>query len=543
LNNLSEKTILKLSNPTSFERGRKYYLQGRVTEYAENDSFIEAVVIGTNLYKVRLSKADFTSECECKEFNGEEFCKHQVAVLLTTQGGMIIPKNKPSLREKEPDSNIIRDQQFKSSIQNIPRETLINDMAELGRRIPDIEEFFIHKYSEKTAEYYGQIEIKIKKKINSILGYRGKKDFAGKVFTASREINSLLQNLPLSRHTTDFLLKTGCWISENLVDIDDSSNYLKELIYQMIKESCEYLNNAKTEELVLFYKYTSLNTVFDYSINIIKAILEKVVNQRIIETVITKLEKSIYKKDPDFGFKQENGWEIMMNFLRFNNPTKYEELIPELIGKSLNIKFGYINILYDMGKYEEVIKYGNEFQNHIEIDNAFEKSILALNNKQQIIEYYIKRLKEHFDLNIFKHFSEIDGIKELPEWNIEVTKILADSKYNFYHANILLYLKKYDEFMEFISSEEDDNYRNNSVIERHAVRFSITDPPMAVRLYHYLMEKEIDRLKRSNRYIAFREYFENLKNLNDLDYLEELKTKLIRENPTKLKLIQVLNEI
>jgi hypothetical protein len=543
LNNLSEKIILKLSNPNSFERGKKYYLQGRVTEYAEDDRFIEATVIGTNFYKVKISKADLVSECNCPAFNGEEFCKHHVAVLLTTLSGMIIPKKKPSLREQESDTKIIRDQQLKSSLQNIPREKLINDVAELGRKNPDIEEFFIRKYSEKTADYYGRIEINIKKKINSISGYRGKKDFAGKVFTASREVNSLIQNLPPSRHTADFLLKTGNWISEKLADIDDSSEYLRNLVHLMIENSCEYLNNAKTEELILFYKYTSFNTAFDFNIYVIKTILEKVTNQRIIDAVITKLEKSIYKKDPDFGFKQEYGWEIIMNFLRLNNPVKYEEIIPEVIEKSLNIKFGYINFLYEMGRYEEVIKYGTDKQNRGEIENAFEKSILALNNKHQIIDYYIKRLNEHIDLNSFKHFSEIEGIKELPEWSEAVTNILADNKYIFYHADLLLYLKRYDEFIEFISSKGEDNYRNNSVIEKHAIRFTITDPPMAIRIYHYLIENEVERLKRSNRYITFSEYFEVLKGMNDLDYLEELKNKLIRENPTKLKLIQVLNEI
>lgn len=177
MNDLTEKIILKLSNPTSFERGKKYYLQGRVTQYMENDSFIEATVIGTDLYNVKISKIDLTSECSCPVFKGEEFCKHQVAVLLTKKGGKIIPKKKPSIKNKEIDANIKRNHQFQSSLQNIPRESLINDVAELGRTNPDIEEYFIQKYSEKTTDYYKQIELKIKKKINSILGYRGKKGF------------------------------------------------------------------------------------------------------------------------------------------------------------------------------------------------------------------------------------------------------------------------------------------------------------------------------------------------------------------------------
>ncbi|MDR3667006.1 MAG: hypothetical protein P4L35_09200 [Ignavibacteriaceae bacterium] len=543
MDKLSERIVQKLSNPTSFELGKKYYLQGRVTEYTEDDNFIDATVIGTELYKIRIIKTDLSAECECKEYKGDELCKHLVAVLLTATRGILIPRQKPLLKEKEPDPNLIRDQQFKSSLEKIPRETLISDVAELGKRIPDIEEFFIHKYSEKTVDYYGQIELQIKKKINSILDYRGKKDFDGKVFTASREVNSLLQNLPVTRHTADFLLRTGYWISEKIADIDDSSGYLRELTYQILEYSCEYLNNARTDDLILFYKYCSLNTAFHFNIDIIKTILNKVTNLEILEALITKLEKSVYKNDTDFGFKPELGWDLLMNYLKHYKPAKYEELIPELINKSLNIKYGYINYLFEKGNYEEVIKFGFDYQTNGEIENAFEKSILALNNKKQIIEYYIRRLKEHFDLNTFKHFSEIEGIKELSEWRTAVDNILLESKYIYFHADILLYLKRYDEFIEFISSEGEDRYRNNSVIERHAVRFSITDPPIAIRLYRYLIEKEVVRLKKSNRYIAFREYYENLKSLNDIAYLEELKSKLIRENPTKLKLIEVLDEI
>ena len=171
-----------------------------------------------------------------------------------------------------------------------------------------------------------------------------------------------------------------------------------------------------------------------------------------------------------------------------------------------------------MGRYEDVIRYGADKQNHREIENAFEKSILALNNKQQIIDYYIKRLKERFDLNTFKHFSEIDSIKEMSEWRNAVANILADNKYIFYRADLLLYLKRYDDFIKFISSKGEEYYRNNSVIEKHAVRFTITDPPMAVKLYHYLIENEIERLKKSNRYFALIEYFEDLKGLNGYIY-------------------------
>jgi hypothetical protein len=542
MKNLSEKIIIKLSNPDAFEKGKRYYKQGRVTEYSENDKFIEATVTGTALYKDRISKEDFTFQCNCKAFKEGELCKHLVAVLLTTYSGEIIPKNKPTIRYKESKNELKRDQRFKSSLQNIPREYLIKDVAELGKTHPDIEEFFIQKYSEKTAEYYRQIDIRIRKKINSIINYRGRNDYSSKVFTASIEVNSLLQNLPPSRQTTDFLLKIGYWISERLAEIDDSNGYLQDLITEIIEIACEYLNYARADDLVMFYQFTSLRSEFNFNTNIIKAILDEVNNAVIIDAIITKLEKSIYKKDPDFGFDPEYGWEILMKHLRDRNIRKYEELIPEVINKSFLIKLDYINYLYESGRYEEVIKKGDDNQNHPAIKSSYENSILALNDKRQIIDYYSRVLAERFDLNIFKHFSEIEGIKELPEWKNTVENILTDDKNIYFHAELLLYLKLYDEFMEFIYSKGQEFYRNNSLIEKHAAKFMVTDPAMAIRIYHYLVDNELDRIKRSNRYFTLIDYFDDLKELNDLDYIEELKEKLIRENPTKVKLIQTLNE-
>jgi hypothetical protein len=543
LKDITEKIILKLSNPTSFENGRKYYLQGRVTDYYEDDRIIDANVIGGNLYKVKVWKEDLSSECNCADYKEFELCKHLVAVLLTKSKGEIIPKNKPTIKNNNSSSEHNKDQQFKSSLFKIPREKLIDDVAELGRTYPDIEEYFINKYSGQTSDYYNGLERKIRKKINSILSYQGNKDFPSKVFTASREVNSLIQNLPISRNTADFLLGTGYWISEKLAHIDDSNGYLSNLINEIIEKASLYLEDARPDDLVLYYKYTSNSSGFGFNINVIKSILLNIKNPLIIEAIMTKLEKSIFKKDPDFGFAPESGWILMMGYLKNNNPVKYEEFIPELMEKSDSIKVDHINYLFEKGKYEDVIRLYSDQPDKKEIEKAFENSLLALNNKQLLIEYYTKKLSERFDLNIFKHFSEIEGMQKMPEWKRTVEGILADNKYIFYRAEILLYLKRYDEFLEFISYKGQEYYRNNSVIEKLAIRFSLTNPSIAIRLFHYLIEKEIERMQKSNRYVILIDYFNELKGLNDNEYIEELKAKLKNDNPTKIKLIETLNKI
>ena len=552
-----------MTSPDTFEKGKKYYYRGRVTDYSEDEDSLQAIVVGTDFYNVRISKLDLASECTCSKFNKEQLCKHLVALLFTNLKGAIDNRDKviskyvphtygpkfgfeddidyKPTRKKHDSVELIKpDGQFKSFLNHIPRENLLNDINELRRNNPDIEEFFIHKYSQKSISYYMGIENNIKSRINSILRYKGKNDYSNKVFTASREVNSLLQNLRASRQTTEFLLGTGLWISEKLNVIEDHNGTLGMLVNLMIDNACEYLNYAGKDDLILFYQYTSINTTFNFNIGIIKSIFRRVENLAIIDAIVTKLEKSIFKKDPDFGFSPEAGWEIMMKYLRIASHEKYEELIPEVLESSIGIKTDYINYLYENKKYEEVISLGHEIQDNADITKAYASSLVLSGNKQMTIEYYGRRLSGSFSLELFKQMSDISGIRELPEWNRMVDKILADDKYIFFHAEMLLYLKRYEGFIKFISTNGTEYYRNNSTVEKMAAKFSVTNPPIAVKLYHYLLEKEIARITKTSRYDILMTYFEDLKCLNDLEYIQNLKLNLTTTYPTRKKLLEAL---
>ncbi len=563
MNNLSERIIQKLTNPDSFERGKKYYYRGRVTDYTEDDNSIKAIVVGTDYYDVNISKSDLSPECSCPIFNGELYCKHLVALLFRKLKGEIKSRNEtiakyvphksgPKFgfednidynshsRGNNKEENIKQDKQFETFLNHIPRENLLNDINELRRKNPDIEEFFIRKYSQKSISYYLKIENNIKSRINSILRHRGINDYPNKVFTASREVNSLVQNLSTSRQTSEFLLGIGLWISEKLNEIEDANGILKELVRIMTDNACEYLNYAVKGELLLFYQYTSVNTSFNFNIGIIESIFRRVGNLAIIDELVTKLERSIFKKDPDFGFKPESGWELMMKYLRVANHEKYEELIPEVLESSPVIKSDYINYLYDKKRFNEVIGLGYEMQDSPSIADAFENSLAESGDKQKIIQYYLRRLTGTFSLELFKHFSEIEGIREVPEWNNIISNLLTDTEHLIFRADMFLYLKRYEDFIDFISTKGNEFYRNSSTIEKMAAKLSVTSPPLAIKLYHYLIEKETARITKTSRYEILMGYFEDLKCLNDLEYITNLKNNLITTYPTRKKLVEAL---
>lgn len=81
---LAESTFKTLAGDASYERGRKYYDEGRVGPLSINKSRITAEVSGTRQYSVMLHHTAklFEGQCNCPASDNFDFCKHCVAVAL-----------------------------------------------------------------------------------------------------------------------------------------------------------------------------------------------------------------------------------------------------------------------------------------------------------------------------------------------------------------------------------------------------------------------------------------------------------------------------
>jgi len=81
---LDISAVVALAGPRSFERGVGYQAQGRVGDIVVSDDAIEATVIGTDPYSVRIAAQDrrIVSLCSCPMGDLGAFCKHCVALAL-----------------------------------------------------------------------------------------------------------------------------------------------------------------------------------------------------------------------------------------------------------------------------------------------------------------------------------------------------------------------------------------------------------------------------------------------------------------------------
>jgi len=84
LNTLSVREIRQLAGERFFERGEKYFDEGRVYGLTEYRGQVAAKVAGTEDYRVRLwaERGRLGYSCSCPVGDDEEFCKHCVAVAL-----------------------------------------------------------------------------------------------------------------------------------------------------------------------------------------------------------------------------------------------------------------------------------------------------------------------------------------------------------------------------------------------------------------------------------------------------------------------------
>lgn len=89
---LHQETIRRLSGDGAFDRGKKYFDEGRVTGVERREGSVHAKVRGAEPtpYAVRIWMKDGTVaySCSCPQGQEQAFCKHAVALALASVGGL-----------------------------------------------------------------------------------------------------------------------------------------------------------------------------------------------------------------------------------------------------------------------------------------------------------------------------------------------------------------------------------------------------------------------------------------------------------------------
>ena len=85
---IDKDLIQKHFSQADYQRGLKYYRQGRVADFKttprENGTLVSCQVVGSDLYNVSLvvQKDRLSFQCDCPRYDEASRCKHIVAALL-----------------------------------------------------------------------------------------------------------------------------------------------------------------------------------------------------------------------------------------------------------------------------------------------------------------------------------------------------------------------------------------------------------------------------------------------------------------------------
>ncbi|HUF98510.1 MAG TPA: SWIM zinc finger family protein [Ilumatobacter sp.] len=129
-----DDSIEALAGPGAFRRGLKYYAENRVQILVASDSVIEAIVDGTHVYRVELSRAKdrLRWQCTCPAAEDGSFCKHAVATAIqireggADQGGTsaLAKTQKPDGRSRSSSTDV------RSYVESLTTESLVELVLE-----------------------------------------------------------------------------------------------------------------------------------------------------------------------------------------------------------------------------------------------------------------------------------------------------------------------------------------------------------------------------------------------------------------------------
>jgi|GEM_PF-616702 len=158
---ITDQQLTDLAGERAFERGKRYFLEGRVISWTIKHKTITADVEGSECYRVELvlSSSRLEGSCDCPASEGFDFCKHCVAVALAYREDQL-HLNKLADGKLEPR---IEGYLYKLSKEELADEllSLILDDSELKQR-----------WSLRADRALGKMDAKaIKKRITAALPY------------------------------------------------------------------------------------------------------------------------------------------------------------------------------------------------------------------------------------------------------------------------------------------------------------------------------------------------------------------------------------
>lgn len=542
--NLTRNKIESLTYPAYYDRGLDYYTRRKVIEYEEIDGLIKAKVSGTRDYSVRVDLNILEFNCNCPAFRNVP-CKHIIAVLLAKLHGFKKPKKKkdtPKSRKKQ--NSVKKNEKVDELLEKKSKVELVQMCKDLSETNPVVEKFIKRNVKGSSNIDYKYVKQKVKSLFRNVRYLGGDWwGYVNKLDNIHDEALLEVSSLPVDKESAEFLLEMTDWIHEKqLTRLDDSDGIIGDLAYQMLTQACKYFEQ-KDADLTIIYKYTSKDSSFGLNLEIVSFILREVKNDEIKKQLAEKIEKTMFKKDPDFNFEEDYVYSSLLQYLREVDCKKFEDLALELYKDDYSILELLVKELINQKRYKEALEYVWKDRHH----HFFEKYVILLLKKlkewKKLIGFYTEKIDSHFSIDTLRELKKlIKKHQGTSEWNQFITKLKNKSIGYYAELELSLFTKDYENLYKELTSRKEkefESYISNSEIENYANKLLLLHEPTALKLYKYLVELELEKIEGgSSHYDRLFEYLKIIRKLQDKPFINKLKRSVNNNFPTKKKLIE-----
>ncbi|MDI6782638.1 MAG: SWIM zinc finger family protein [bacterium] len=242
MSNFDIAQIIDELNPNIYERGERYYAEGRVKNLRFKNDILMAEVAGTEEYRVRIENIQGDLDCHCTcPYAEEAICKHIVAVLLAWQNRNEVGQN---------SFGHITDEEQRVQLKQLLSQKSKKELTDfILEHIPEAQQDLILAEGSRTENIGRVFSRSIKSKINSLfrkgrfIDYQASFTLADELATISSSIEKAAQQDPnLGLELGWYLLKK----SKNIFDVlDDSSGAFSSELQAVAELLTQWLGEVK----------------------------------------------------------------------------------------------------------------------------------------------------------------------------------------------------------------------------------------------------------------------------------------------------------
>ncbi len=547
---LQVETIQACTRGASFGRGEKYYREGRVTNVNQDGATYTATIIGTERYSVILDTESLAASCDCYAYQGDDWCKHIVALALTIASGPIASADQPQTKKGYGSGRRGAWSDLEAKLLTQPATSLAEIIRLAADRHPDIWDVADQVLNPPVLNSPKDILKTVKAAFTPVKRANNWHRQTEAAIEASQTLARTAESAPASEAGLRGLLVAAVWAFAQLAHIDDSDGELQEGIASLTQRAV-LLANDHHEWIGLLYAPLAEPT----DLPLIDMILSKG-DETVREDCVQRLDIHINRRDPLLAAISQDTAEY--HLLRYFASHGDERLLEMLNGAKIheNVRRNALVEYYTARQnwqaiVDELWGVRNEHRHyfHAQLWNALQN----VGDVDKLIEYQIEDVHSSADplrtLAKLGHF--LRQHNQEARYAVITEQVLASPHVDFAAKLELLHsLGQYDEVAELAcrivrgkpgrSDFGSWNRRPNRDIVASFAEKLINDAPQAATLiWRELFDHEKTIITQSSNYLRFEVACDRLTKLHDQAWFTPQLQQLAVEYPTRKKLAQI----